>query len=315
MFAEVLRPLSATMTTRSASGSSFLRRPRLPHDGQHGQHVVLVAGEHLEIQRDALGVEQQPHLHDRAAPVLLADAAPAQPVPVFVLDLEVVVGDVVVQAGPVAPPPGLLQRRVHVPHQRIGVGVDVVERAAHVVEGEIALAREAAPPFPRRLLGGRRAQSVPDEQLEDAAGVVVEAARRALALEEAPYPQVAMKVCGWDGGAEVDARLGALVDPPRRRELHDDGGRGLPRRLVAAGDLLVPPRDGVRALGSGKLVDVADGFDMAGLILAVLAIALGYREVNPAVGLLPLVQIHETASDLRIHIPNYIITTYNHVLI
>ena len=116
---------------------------RLGHGRQQRGHVVAVAGEELVAQGQAVGVQEQPHLHDRAGPVLLGDAA--HPEAVFLPALEVVVGDVVVQARRVARAARLLQRRVHRAHERVGVAVQVGQAAVDVVGREAALAGEPLP--------------------------------------------------------------------------------------------------------------------------------------------------------------------------
>ena len=116
--------------------------------------------------------------------------------------------------------------------------------------------------------------AVPHEQLQDPAGVVGGPARRALALEERPDPEVAVEVGGRHRRAELDAALGALADPPGRRELHGHGRLRPGGLLGHAPALLLEVGDGVVELRL-EGVDVAEAPDGPGLVLAVLvAVAL-----------------------------------------
>ena len=148
------------------------------------------------------------------------------------------------------------------------------QAAVDVVGREAALAGEPPPGLPGGALGGGVRYAVPHEQLQDPAGVVGEPARRALALEERPDPEVAVEVGGRHRRAELDAALGALADPPGRRELHGHGRLRPGGLLGHAPALLLEVGDGVVELRL-EGVDVAEAPDGPGLVLAVLvAVAL-----------------------------------------
>ena len=72
---------------------------------------------------------------------------------VFVFDFEVVVGDIVVEPGFVARSACTPQALVHVPDERIGVGVEVIEGAVDVIKRESAFPWKAAAPLPGGLFG------------------------------------------------------------------------------------------------------------------------------------------------------------------
>ncbi|MCI2183488.1 MAG: hypothetical protein LKK55_02105 [Olsenella sp.] len=213
--------------------------------------------------------------------MLLGHAALAQAARVLVLDLEVVVGHVVVQARLVAGPAHALQVLVHVLDQLVGARVEVRQRAVDVVEAEVALAREAPARLEGAPLRGGLCDAVPHEQLEDAAGVVGEPARGAPPLEEAPDPEVAVEVRAGHGSPELDAPLGALVDLFRGRELDDHRSPGCPGPGVPALDLGLEMGDRV-VVDILEGVGVADRLDGLGPGLAVRrAVALHDGQVDP----------------------------------
>lgn len=240
--------------------------------------------------------------------MLLGDAA--HPEAVLLVALEVVVGDVVVQARRVARPARLLQRRVHRAHERVGVFVQVGQAAVDVVGREAALAGEPPPGLPGGELGGGVRYAVPHEQLQDPAGVVGEPARRALALEERPDPEVAVEVGGRHRRAELDAALGALVYLLGGGELHGDGRLGARGLGGHAPALLLEVGDGVVELRL-EGVDVAEAFDRPGPVLAArVAVALHDREVCAPVGLLRLPEVHIVVLTWVYTMPDYTIRSH-----
>lgn len=132
--------MSATTTTRPPGQ---VAHARLRHGRQQRGHVVAVSGEELVAQGQAVGVQEQPHLHDRVGPVLLGHAP--HPEAVLAFALEVVVGGVVVQAGGIARAARGLKGGVHVLDERAGVVVQVGQAAVDVVGREAALAGEPLP--------------------------------------------------------------------------------------------------------------------------------------------------------------------------
>ena len=147
--------------------------------------------------------------------------------------------------------------------------------------------------------------AVPHEKLEHPARVEGEPARRALALEERPDPEVAVEVGGRHRRAELDAALGALVYLLGGGELHGDGRLGARGLGGHAPALLLEVGDGVVELRL-EGVDVAEALDGPGPVLAVLvAVALHDREVCAPVGLLRLPEVHIAVLNWVYTMPDY----------
>ena len=248
----------------------------------------LVAREDHEGQRDAVHVHEHAHLHDGAGPVLLRLAALAQPghelaglyvhrVPVVVLDLEVVVGAVVVDH----PVPAF-----HEPGRAgVDAGLDVVDVAREQAQGpvHVGLAELRGPNqplrFPQRpLLGAGEEQTARDQRPQYPVEVELRLARlldlgahagQAEPVVERQQHQVAARpqrqVALAHGLARVEVNRNAL---PAGLLLLGHAGRQVPDPLarvlaaVLAPDVLKQPQPpdslgGRLAVDAHRLLDVS----------------------------------------------------------
>lgn len=260
------------------------------HGGQHVEHgagVGGVAGEQAVADRYAGRVLQEPHLHDRALPVLLGHAL--LPQAARLVELEVVVGDVVEHAGGVAYP-HLVHRAVDRGDDAVPAGADGVEGAVGVLQRELRPEEVPVPVLPRVLLRPGVQDPLGDEQPHDGVGVVV-GVRSPGGVADGGLDAERVVDRQQHRRADVLAGRRALVDLLLGADLDGDalglcllGGVALLAGLLEVGD-------GVRPVLLHQVVYVAQRLDGPVLDLAALAVALDDREVGPSLAL-RLVQIH-----------------------
>ncbi|GEM_PF-2696354 len=156
-----------------------------------GRLLVGVAGVYRHGQRQSVPVDEQPHLDDGVGPMLLADAVFPQPlrrrVPVFLLDLEEIVGAVVIEDR-LLPSVDPLRGPVQVRLQRVRQLVKDVHAPVDVVQSEVEVGQVGIHVVEGGKLGLRGEDARENQQFQDVGQVILDLALRGLAFQEAPDP-------------------------------------------------------------------------------------------------------------------------------
>ena len=139
------------------------RRQELLLQWDHRRLLVPRACEEVVADRDSVGIGKKPHLDDWVWPVFLREAE--LPELVLDIDLEVVVGAVVVDARHV-PPDDLARFLEHLGLDAGGYAVDILQRAVDVVEVYVLCAVETLLPAKGPELRARREDLVHDQEVE-----------------------------------------------------------------------------------------------------------------------------------------------------